>query len=144
LFSDVAREIQSGRCLAGGSTVLLEKNYPVVNLFVRGWNLLSRLQKWAPGSFIFCDADAFHELGGFSQVLYASEEVELFQRLKRLARRNGKRITILHRHPIITSDRKLHLYTPWEHLRFLARTVLTLGRPLRSREACPTWYDGRR
>jgi hypothetical protein len=64
--------------------------------------------------------------------------------LKRLARQRGKRITILHRHPLVTSARKLHLYTPWEHLRFLGKTALLLGRPLRSREECLTWYDGRR
>jgi hypothetical protein len=68
----------------------------------------------------------------------------LFLRLNRLARQRGKRITILHQHPLVTSARKFHLYTPWEHLRFLVRTALQFGRPLRSREGCPIWYDGRR
>jgi glycosyltransferase involved in cell wall biosynthesis len=144
LFTDVAAEIRTGRCLAGGSTVILEGHYPVASLVTGGWNLLSRIQGWAAGSFIFCEARAFREVGGFSPDLYASEEIELFQRLKRLARARRQRISILHRHPLVTSARKLHLYTPWEHFRFLAKTVLLGGRPLRSREACPTWYDGRR
>jgi len=144
LFADVAAEIQTGRCLAGGSTVALDGNYPVASLITRGWNVLSRIKKWAPGSFIFCEAAAFREVGGFSHELYASEEIDLFQRLKKLARQRGKRITILHRHPLVTSARKMHLYTPWEHLRFLGKTALLMGRPLRSREECLTWYDGRR
>ena len=144
LFADVAQAIQSGRCLAGGSTVKLEGRYPVASLITEGWNLLSRLKKWAAGSFIFCEAAAFREVGGFSHELYASEELELFQRLKRLAKQRRKRIAILHRHPLVTSARKMHLYTPGEHLRFLARTVLQAGKPLKSREECLTWYDGRR
>jgi hypothetical protein len=51
---------------------------------------------------------------------------------------------ILHRHPLLTSARKLHLYTPREHLRFLFRAVLSPKRILKSREECHTWYDGRR
>lgn len=144
LFADVAQAIQSGRCLAGGSTVKLEGRYPVASLITEGWNLLSRLKKWAAGSFIFCETAAFREVGGFSHELYASEELELFQRLKKLAKQRHQRIAILHRHPLVTSARKMHLYTPGEHLRFLAKTVLQAGKPLRSREECVTWYDGRR
>jgi glycosyltransferase involved in cell wall biosynthesis len=144
LFGDVAAALRAGQCLAGGSTVCLDGHYPLASFITRGWNVLSRLQKWAPGSFIFCEAEAFRAVGGFNQELYASEEIELFRRLKRLARQRGKRITILHRHPLVTSARKLHLYTPWEHLRFLGKTALLFGRPLRSREECLTWYDGRR
>ena len=144
LFADVAAAIQGGRCLAGGSTVRLDGRYPVASLITKGWNLLSRFKKWAAGSFIFCEASAFREVGGFSHELFASEEIDLFERLKRLARRRGKRIIILHRHPLVTSARKMHLYSPAEHLRFLAKTVWQRGRPLRSREECLTWYDGRR
>jgi glycosyltransferase involved in cell wall biosynthesis len=144
LFADVATAIQTGRCLAGGSTVRLDGSYPVASLVTRGWNLLSRIKKWAAGSFIFCEAAAFRETGGFSHELYATEELDLFERLKSMARQRGKVITILHQHPLVTSARKMHLYTPWEHLRFLGKTVLLWGRPLKSREECLTWYDGRR
>jgi hypothetical protein len=140
----VADEIARGRAMAGGSTIRLEGPYPLAKLITRGWNWLSRLQGWAAGSFIFCEAAAFRAVGGFSERLYASEEIELFQRLKGHARRHGRRIVILHRHPMLTSARKIHLYSPWEHARFLGRTVLRGGRTLRRREDCGTWYDGRR
>ena len=68
----------------------------------------------APASFIFCEAAAFRELGGFSQELYAVEEIDLFARLKRRARRDGREIVILHRHPLRTSDRKAQ---PLHHAR---------------------------
>jgi glycosyltransferase involved in cell wall biosynthesis len=144
LFAAVAAEIQRGDCLAGGCTVKLDGRYPVATLVTEGWNLLSRFMRWAAGSFIFCEAAAFRQVGGFSQELFASEEIDLSQRLKALARRTGKRVVILHRTPLVTSGRKMHLYTPWEHARFLTKTVLLCGRTLKKREQCLTWYDGRR
>ena len=66
LFADVATEIQRGDCLAGGCTIRLDGHYPIASLLTEGWNLLSRWRKWAAGSFIFCEASAFHAVGGFS------------------------------------------------------------------------------
>ena len=144
LFADLAAEIQRGRCLGGGSTVQLDERHWRWNLIVGGWNFLSRVNRWAAGSFVFCEAAAFRQLGGFSQELFASEEIEFSQRLKKLARQRGKKMVILHRHPLLTSARKAHLYSSWEHLRFLGKTVLSAGGTLRARDACTVWYDGRR
>jgi glycosyltransferase involved in cell wall biosynthesis len=144
LLADVADQIQSGRCLAGGSTVKLEGHYPMGNRVTRLWNTISRVGTLLAGSFIFCEAQAFREVGGFSQELFAGEELDLSQRLKRLARARKTRIVILHRHPLVTSGRKVHLYTPGEHIRFILKAMLSHKRVLKSREACHTWYDGRR
>lgn len=144
LFADLADTIASGDCLAGGSTVRMEGFHPLAAIGSSLWNSISRMKRWAPGSFLFCDAAAFREVGGFNQDLYASEEIDLFQRLKRLARERRKRIVILHRHPLRTSARKLQFYSTWEHLGFLARTVFSRGRTLRSPEGCFLWYGGRR
>jgi len=144
LFDDVAAQIATDRCLAGGCTIRLEDGYPVGNLITGLWNATSRATRWVAGSFIFCETAAFRKLGGFNINLFASEEIELSKRLKQLAHVERKKIAILHRHPITTSARKLHLYTAREHFSFLARTILAGGKTLTSREACHTWYDGRR
>ena len=145
LFRDVADAIESGRYLAGGCTVALDEHLPLpVRAMVGLWNALSRTAKWMAGSFIFCEAAAYREVGGFSMELYASEELDLSKKLKKLAKRQRKRLVILHRHPIVTSGRKFHLYTPTEHLRFWLRAILFLGRSVKSRKECFTWYDGRR
>ena len=143
LFLEAADAIRAG-CLAGGSTVAYQDAHPSVALVTGIWNAVSRINKWAAGSFIFCDAAAFRETGGFSEELYASEEIDLFRRLKRLARRERRTIVILHRHPLRTSDRKLRLYGWREFFRFMVKTVVSRGRTLRSRRDCFAWYDGRR
>ncbi len=144
LFLDAADAIRAGRCLAGGSTVAYQDPPPGIALAIGIWNAVSRISKVAAGSFMFCEAAAFREVGGFSEELYASEELDLFRRLKRLARREERSIVILHRHPLLTSDRKLRLYGWAELFRFLLRTIVSRGRTLRSRRDCFAWYDGRR
>jgi glycosyltransferase involved in cell wall biosynthesis len=152
LFVEVVEQIRGGRCLAGGATVTVhatgpEPSLPMrmgIRLIVGGWNILSRVAHWGAGSFIFCDAATFRDIGGFSQTLYAAEEIDLFRRLKRVARRTRRRIVILRRHPLLTSGRKADLYTPREALAFYLRLFVTGGRALRSAQGAFVWYDGRR
>jgi hypothetical protein len=87
---------------------------------------------------------AFREVGGFSNDLFVAEELELSKRLKKLARKQGRGIVVLRGHPLVTSARKMRLYTMREHLRFLAKVIFSNGRALGSREKAHLWYDGRR
>ncbi|HZO55705.1 MAG TPA: glycosyltransferase [Bryobacteraceae bacterium] len=144
LFRDVAAAISSGSYLAGGCTVQLEGFTSGWRLLVRAWNGLSRLGRLMAGSFIFCEREAFEAVGGFNLELYAKEEIDLSRKLKRLARKRQKKIVILHRHPLMTSNRKVKLYSRGEMLRFLVHNALSLGRTLRSSKDCFPWYDGRR
>ena len=90
------------------------------------------------------EAEAFRAIGGFSRDLFVSEELDLSQRLKVLARERGKRLVILRRHPLLTSARKVQLYGHREHLKFLFKLLRHRGRLLRTREECTIWYDGKR
>jgi glycosyltransferase involved in cell wall biosynthesis len=143
LFSDVADAIESGGCIAGGATILLDKKYFVAGLVTKLWNFASRWRRLLAGSFIFCESATFRKIGGFSHELFAGEELELSQRLWKAAKESGKKVIILHRHPLVTSARKMHLYTMREHLRLFAR-LFKDRRVLTNREACHLWYDGRR
>jgi GT2 family glycosyltransferase len=144
LFDDAAAVIEQGRCVAGGATVTIDSQDRLGRAVVAFWNTISRTLRLAAGSFIFCEARAFREVGGFSLELYATEELELFKRFKRLARRTGRTIVILHEHPLVTSDRKARLYTKSEMAASFFKSVLTLGRTVRNRDDCYVWYDGRR
>jgi glycosyltransferase involved in cell wall biosynthesis len=144
LFADVANAIQSGTVLAGGSTIRLDAPHSAARLGSKLWNCISLTTRSLAGSFIFCEASAFRQLGGFDLKLFASEELDLGKRLRKLARQSCKKVVILHKHPLTTSARKFHLYSVREYLRFLGRTVFGFGRTLQSPEECHLWYDGRR
>src|SRR5215468_7296878 len=66
LFADVAAAIESGTCVAGGSTMRLDANGWLARSITRTWNLVSRCTRSLAGSFIFCEAAVFRQIGGFS------------------------------------------------------------------------------
>jgi glycosyltransferase involved in cell wall biosynthesis len=144
LFADVAEQIVSGRTLAGGSTLRMDEKSFSGSVASGIWNWISRWTKLMAGAFIFVEAEAFHRVGGFSEEWFAGEELDLSRRLMKLARETDRRVVILHRNPLLTSARKMRLYTPWEHLKVLARTIFSGGGSLQDREANHLWYDGRR
>ena len=144
LFSDVAEQIVSGGCVAGGATIRLDESIFAANFVTQLWNYASRFNRLLAGSFIFVEAAAFRKLGGFSHEFFAAEELDLSRRLKQLARETGKKIVILHRHPLKTSARKMKLYSKRELWGFFLRSIFNQRRTLTSREASYPWYDGRR
>ena len=144
LFAEVGEAIQRGKCLGGGATVRMDDGGILAIWLTRGWNRLSRWTRWAAGSFVFCEARAFRELDGFSHEFYATEEIDFSKKLKRLARQQGKEVVILHRHPLLTSARKIHLYSTREYVQLTFRTLWRRGKNLKDRAGCHFWYDGRR
>jgi glycosyltransferase involved in cell wall biosynthesis len=144
LFAEVAQQIAAGRCLAGGCTVRFDERHFLVDCFTSGWNMLSRSVRWMAGAFIFCERKAFVAVGGFNQDLFSSEEIDLSSKLKKLAKEQGREVVILHHHPLVTSNRKLRLYSRIEILVFTIKILWSPRKTVTSRARCPYWYDGRR
>jgi glycosyltransferase involved in cell wall biosynthesis len=144
LMSELAAVLQAGSIVGGGAVISGEGTPWLYRSLVTMWNLISRVRREAAGSFFFARNDAFQAVGGFSGVLFAAEEIDLSRKLKRWGKAQRLGFTILHRHPLRTSARKIGLYSPLEMLRFMARAVFSGMRTLRSREECAIWYDGRR
>jgi glycosyltransferase involved in cell wall biosynthesis len=144
LLSAMMDEILSGRVLAGGSTVTMNSMDPRARLGATAWNMVSRLGRLIAGSFLFVEAGVFRELGGFDCRFYAGEELDFVKRLRPAARRSGKKIVIIASAPLLTSDRKLHLYSPFEILSLLVRAAFRPWKTLTDKRSCELWYDGRR
>ncbi|MGC8742600.1 MAG: glycosyltransferase [Verrucomicrobiia bacterium] len=144
LFKNVSNAIESNKIAGGGCLIRLD-NVPFSALLVcEFWNLISRLMKWAAGSFVFCRSDLFKALGGFDDELFVSEEIDFSKRLKKLAKTQKKKFLIITETPLITSGRKVHLYNKREYFSFILKTVFSFGATTRERESCKIWYDGRR
>ena len=100
---ELTREAQHIGC---GSTVRVIDGTRLNKLRMERLNPLFRAFKLCGGAFLLCEAKAFRVLGGFSEGLYAYEEIDFVLRLKRYGRTQGKAFAILHRHPVLTSGRK--------------------------------------
>jgi len=143
-LEDLLETIHAGRAAGGGCLIALDRcplsAIPIIGL----WNLISRSMRWAAGSFLFCRADAFRDLDGFSQELYASEEIDFSRRLKRWSRVRGLKVVILKAQRHVSSARKVDLYSKWELLRQSCRLLCRLRRTVRDKNRLEVYYDGRR
>ncbi|MEE8142626.1 MAG: glycosyl transferase, partial [Planctomycetota bacterium] len=134
------------RYVGGGSLVALDRAPRSGRVAVAIWNWMSRRWGWAAGSFLFCQSAAFVDLGGFSEALYAGEEIDFSRRLKRWGKAQKPRrlrMRILDRQPHISSGRKFDLYSPREIAWHAARCCLTPW-VLRSSRHLGFYYEGRR
>ena len=133
--------LAGGRVVGGGSTIAPDR--PIEGGARRGldfWNRIGTTMKLAAGCFVYCRRDAFEDVGGFSEKVYAGEEIFLSRALKRWARRHGGLgFEIIEEAPVVTSVRKLDWYGPGQ-LAAQAALVFIPG-ALRSKRLCRTWYD---
>jgi hypothetical protein len=136
--------IRHGRIAGGGCLIALDRAPAVGRFFVEACNLMMRTMVWAAGSFVFCRADAFHAIGGFSTQLYAAEEIQFSQELKCWGHARGLGFAILHRQRHISSGRKFYLYSQGEIWRHIARGLLFPRSTLRDQKKLDLFYDGRR
>ena len=144
LLADIMRMIEAGKYVGCGSTLAMDGLPWWANGIFHLWRGMSILFGWAAGALIVCRHDAFREVGGFPQDLYALEEIALSKRLKAWGRPRGLRFTILSKHPLETSSRKVTLYSPWEISAQILRVFLRRRRTLRDKRLLSVWYDGRR
>jgi len=147
VFADMAKEIQSGNCIAGGSTIRWDQKLFIMELLTPLVNLGFRWRRMLSGAFIFIETAVFRSLGGFSNEAFGGEDVELARRLKHLARTTRRRLVILHRHPVVTSARRMRLYTTSQQIgqfRLLYYIIFDPHHATKDREAARIWYDGRR
>jgi glycosyltransferase involved in cell wall biosynthesis len=141
---ELLRCIRRGRDAGGGCLVGVDEVPAVVTVLLTIWDFLSRTLRWAAGSFVFCRADAFREIGGFSNELFATEEIRFSQDLGKWARAHRLGFALLRGPRHISSGRKFHLYSPGEMLRLALRACLPGQRALLDRSRLDYFYDGRR
>lgn len=77
----------------------------------------ARLIRWVGGCFLFCTREAYGATGGFSERLYAGEDIAFVQALKKIGR------FVVLQPKVVSSGRKLNVVGPWEVLGLL----LTIG-----------------
>lgn len=138
LLDAALRALSSGTVCGGGSTVQMEGDR-VHRWFAARWNAFARWRKLAAGCFVFVRRDAFLAVGGFSENVYASEEIWLSRDLKRWGRERGLAFEVLSEHPARTSGRKGDWYSP-TGLLLAALPLLFFPFLVRSRTFCWLWY----
>ncbi len=92
------------------------------------------------GSFIYCTRAAFEGVGGFSEKVYAAEDVVLSRALRGWGRRHDKMFEVLTDISIRSSDRKLRWHSPLR-LTLILSLFAVFPWAIRSRVLCRFWYE---
>ena len=98
---------------------------------------LYHLGKIVGGSYLFCTREAFETVGGFDETVYGGEEMIMSRSLKKLGP------FIILKHTVLTSGRRLRIYSLGQIIRIIARLALS-GTRIKDRKAAWFWYDGKR
>jgi glycosyltransferase involved in cell wall biosynthesis len=140
LLQDAIRLLENGSCCGGGTLISFDSQLPFfAGSLVRFWNWLSKTGKLAAGSFIFCLASGFHDIGGFDEHIYAGEEVFFSRKIRAWGKKNNSIFTIIDDQAVITSGRKFHWYSSIQiALLLMMFTVFPFA--LRNRSLCNFWY----
>jgi glycosyltransferase involved in cell wall biosynthesis len=141
LLAEALRQLDHGDCVGGGSVVRFEGAVGLIGRFGIGlWERISKLTRVAAGSFLFCLREAFDDVGGYDEALYASEEVRFSRQIKRWGAKRGLSFRILDLAPVMTSARKLQWYSGLQILGWVG-LMIVLPFAVRSRKLCGFWYD---
>ena len=144
LLADILRLIEDGKSVGCGSTLHMHGLPWWASWTLQLWTAASILFRWAAGALVVCRSDAFRDVGGFTQELYAGDEISLSEQLKKWGRQRGLQFRILTQHPLETSSRKVGLYSGREIAGQILRVILHPRRTLQDKKQLSIWYDGRR
>jgi len=134
-----ALEALSRGSSGGGAQVEVEETIPIwARVGLKFFCFVYFALNLGAGAFLFTTRKNFEIVGGFDETLFIGEEVYFSLALRKLGR-----FKILSE-PIVTSGRKLRIYSAWEILRHSTRVLVLGPRVARSREGLGIWYDGRR
>jgi glycosyltransferase involved in cell wall biosynthesis len=141
LLGHALDNLESQRCVGGGAVVQFEKEIKrSVQIAVAFWNQLSRTLRLAAGCFVYCTRRDFEEAGGFSEAVYASEEIWLSRALLKLGRKQGKQFCIIHQVAAQSSGRKIAWYSTWRQVGLLLMLIF-FPFLVRYQRFCRYWYD---
>ena len=144
LLAEILQLIDSGKYVGCGSTLRMDGLPWWASMTLWFWTTVSVLCRWAAGALVVCRRDAFQEVGGFDQELYALDEIRLSKQLKQWGRRHSLQFTILTGHPLETSSRKVSLYSGREIAVQIFRIFFLPKQTLQDKKHLSVWYDGRR
>jgi glycosyltransferase involved in cell wall biosynthesis len=130
--------LESGHA-GGGARVIIDGKIPSWSrIFFRMFCAIYFGLNLGAGAFLFTTRGNFEAVGRFDETLFIGEEIYFSVALRKVGR-----FKILPE-PVLTSGRKLRMYSAREILGNTLRVILRGPRAARSRDGLRIWYDGKR
>jgi glycosyltransferase involved in cell wall biosynthesis len=126
-------------CSGGGARIVVGGHVPLwARISLKVFCTIYFGLSLGAGAFLFTTRKNFDAVGGFDEMLFIGEEIYFSVALWKLGR-----FRIL-REPVVTSGRKLRMYSAREILGNSLSVILRGPSGARSRKGLHIWYDGKR
>ena len=140
LLSEALMNLRSGRCCGGGVTLRMHGDVPdMMARVLDAWNGVSTKLGLAAGCFIFCLRDGFFAVNGFSEKVYAGEEIWFSRALKKWGKERELQFRVITDVSISTSNRKIGWFSTGQ-LVLQSSILILFPWATRSRRLCRIWY----
>ena len=140
LLSEAFSILSSEKYVGGGVLLKFTGNEGrTVRIFSSIWNFFSKHFNLAAGSFIFCTREAFEAVGGYSEKIYASEDVWFSDALKKWGRKRKLKFKVITNNKLETSARKFNSYSPLKLYSYLFLFMIFPFSVFMKR-LCGIWY----
>ena len=132
--------LRSNKCCGGGVVLQMDRSVSAgMSRAVAAWNGIAVKLGLAAGCFIYCRREGFGAVGGFSNKVYAGEEIWFSRALKKWGRKQGLKFIVISDIVISTSSRKLEWFSSWQLL-FQTLILFLFPWATYSRRLCRIWY----
>ncbi len=140
LLKQTLLNLRSQSICVGGSSLYVPKDVSkLIQVFIKGWNGVSKLMGWAAGCYVYCTKESFISVGGFDERVYAAEEILFVKAVKKWGLNKGQFFKLISSFPANTSLRKLEWFSfPNLLLTFLIFTIFPFAP--RYKFLCFFWY----
>jgi hypothetical protein len=115
-------------CLGGAFDTHQRPRRAVLRAYLGLWRCVGVTFGMAQGAAQFCCREAFEALGGYDERLFMGEDVDFYWRMRRLARRCGKRTVLVRDVRVVPSPRRFDAWPLWKTLLWTNPAVVALLR----------------
>jgi len=114
LLSRIAEVMSDGRCIGGAVDTDYRSGRFAVRAYVRFWRVLGKIFRMAQGATQFYQAGVFSSLRGYNEAIFMGEDVDLYWRLRKAARRGSGSVEFIEDLRVVPSCRRFDKWPFWK------------------------------
>ena len=138
LLSRIVDVMSDDTCFGGAVDTDYQPKKLTAQAYLGFWRIIGKLTGMAQGATQFCCKDAFFTLKGYDETLFMGEDVDLYWRLKRFAKRQHGRVVFIEDIRVVPSTRRFDQWRLWRTLLWTNPLFILMFR--RSQRWWRGWY----
>lgn len=139
LLSRIVEAMSDAACFGGAVDTDYRPMKATVKLYLQFWRIIGKLTGMSQGATQFYRKDVFFALKGYDETLFMGEDVDLYWRLKRLAKQTNGSVVFIEDIRVVPSTRRFDQWRLWRTLLWTNPLLILILR--RSKTCWRGWYE---